>query len=329
MEGNTLEILAGALASVGVLAFSYGLTRTLRRKGIDRRIETHVVASGPREVLVRRGERATQHESALATRVRARLMRTSLGAIVQERLVRAGLTLKPSDFILLQVAIASVAALVGALLFAGADSLRLLMAAVFAVVGFGAPLLFLSFREGRRMDALEKQLPQVIDSMAGTLQAGSTLPQSLEIIAREMLPPASVEFRRLVREMELGLSLTESLANLTDRVRSQDLIMLTSAIAIQNRVGGDLAGILKGISHTIRERLRIRNEINVLTAQGRISTYVITGLPVALFCFLYFLNYEYISKLFLPGITRIMLIGGIAGILTGFYSMRKIVAIEI
>jgi tight adherence protein B len=110
---------------------------------------------------------------------------------------------------------------------------------------------------------------------------------------------------------------------------SADLLLLNSAIGIQNQVGGDLAEILRSISHTIRERLRIRNEINVLTAQGRYSTYIITGLPIALFFFLYFTRYDYMSQLLLPGITRVLLVGGITGVVVGFYAMKKIVTVDV
>jgi tight adherence protein B len=206
---------------------------------------------------------------------------------------------------------------------------RLLAAAAFALAGVSAPLLVLGVLEQRRLNAFEKQLPQAIDSMAGTLQAGSALPQAMALIAREMPPPISFEFRRVLREMELGLSLTDSLNNLLTRVRSSDLVLLHSAIAIQQRVGGDLAGIFRGISHTIRERLRIRSEINVLTAQGRYSAYVITALPVLLCAFLWFTSRAYISQLFQPGITRVLLVCGIAGMIVGYYAMKKIVTIEV
>jgi tight adherence protein B len=144
-----------------------------------------------------------------------------------------------------------------------------------------------------------------------------------------MPPPISVEFRRVLREAELGLSFPDSLAGLVQRTPSADLVIFTSAVAIQQRVGGDLAQIFRVISHTIRERLRIRGETRVLTAQARYSAYIVGALPVFLFVFLWVTNYQYLSGLFQPGLPRMLLLAGLAGIALGFYSMQKIAAIEV
>jgi tight adherence protein B len=117
--------------------------------------------------------------------------------------------------------------------------------------------------------------------------------------------------------------------NILERVNSLDLDMLLSAIVIQHRVGGNLSSVLRTIAHTIRERLRIRGEISVLTAQARISSYVVSMLPVGVVGILFFIAPAYISKLFLPGMTRYMLIGGSLGIIAGFFTMRKIAAIDV
>jgi tight adherence protein B len=144
-----------------------------------------------------------------------------------------------------------------------------------------------------------------------------------------MPAPISVEFRRVLRETELGRPLPDALATMLSRVPSPDLMLFTSAVAIQHRVGGDLAQIFRGISHTIRERLRVRGETKVLTSQARYSSYIIAGLPVALFAFLWFTNYEYLANLFLPGLTRLLFGGAIMGIFVGFYAMNKIATVDV
>lgn len=321
-----LAMAAAALAAAGIVSFCVGLASAVRWRFLQQRIRGYV---RPANAEARVGERERQDKAHLGTGLHRRLTRSSLGAVVQGRLVRAGLTLKPSEFILLQLAAGGVAAVAGSVALASAGaSASLLAAVVMALVGFTAPLLVLDVRARRRLAAFEKQLPQAIDSMAGTLQAGSTLPQAMEIIAREMRPPIAVEFRRVLRESELGLSFVDSLANVLARVVSPDLLLLNTAISIQYRVGGDLAQIFKGISHTIRERLRIRSEITVLTAQARYSAYIIAVLPVLLFTFLWFTNYDYLSGLFLPE-TRWMLVGGGVGIVVGFIAMSRIVSIEV
>jgi tight adherence protein B len=113
------------------------------------------------------------------------------------------------------------------------------------------------------------------------------------------------------------------------RVPSLDLEMLVTAINIQYRVGGNLSHILKTIAHTIRERVRLRGVLSTLTAQARLSSYIISGMPVVVVLALFVISPGYIIKLFDPGITRIMLIGGIMGIIAGFYIMKRISAIEV
>src|SRR5206468_2607922 len=124
-------------------------------------------------------------------------------------------------------------------------------------------------------------------------------------------PPLADEFRRVLRESELGLSFPDSLTNMMARVPSNELVLFTSAVSIQQRVGGDLALILKGISFTIRERLRVRGEMKVLTAQARYSSYIVAGIPAAMFAFLWLTNYDYLSGLFQPGIPRVLLGGAV------------------
>jgi tight adherence protein B len=321
-----LELGAALLAAIGVGAFFVGVRDTFHQIQVNRRVATYASLDRPDIPEILLPDR-TPAQVGLA--LNRRLTRSSYGANLQARLVRAGLTLKASDFILLQAAAAAIAALLARLTAPGGPIARLAVTLAFAALGFVAPLLVVSVRERQRLGKFEKQLAPAVEAMAGTLQAGSTLPQSMEIISRELPAPISEEFRRVLREMELGLAFTDSLANMLRRVPSTDLILLTSAISIQSRVGGDLAEILRSIAHTIRERLRIRSEISVLTAQGRYSTYLISALPVLLFTYLYFTKYDYASQLFLPGVTRLLLILGITGIVVGFYAMRRIISVDV
>lgn len=331
MSAQVIDYIAAGMGATGVALFCQGFLTWRNRRLLARRLETQVGADALAQVRASRQEERERWASiALATDLARRLRQSSLGAFVQTRLTRAGLAMQPARFIQLQGMAAVVAALVGWTLFrSGGSMAQLLVATVVGALGFATPLIVLNHLEKRRLAAFERQLPQVIDSMAGTLQAGSSLPQAMEITAREMPPPISVEFSRVLREMELGLSLTDSLSNMQDRVRSADLVLMNSAIAIQQRVGGDLAGIFRAISHTVRERLRIRGDIQVLTAQGRYSTYIITALPILLFLWLWATNRPYISQLFLPGITQVMFGVGIVGIALGYFAMKKIVSIEV
>jgi tight adherence protein B len=144
-----------------------------------------------------------------------------------------------------------------------------------------------------------------------------------------MPPPIGEEFGRMVHEASIAVPMDQALNNMLERVPSLDLEMLVSAINIQYRVGGNLSHILKTIAHTIRERVRIRGEIKTLTAQARLSSYIISGMPVAVVLILFVVSPNYISKLFDDGITRVMLVSGILGIISGYYVMQRIATIDV
>jgi tight adherence protein B len=329
VEPVTVTIVAALVAATGVALFAYGLASLARWRFLDRRIREYVAmapASGP----PRRARRPVAWSAALLGRsLQRRLTGSSYEALVQERLNRAGLSRRPSEVVAMQGAAALVLALAGAVAGPPAPAARLLGAALLAGVGAALPLLWLNVLAGRRAQAFERQLPQAIEAMAATLQAGSTLQQAVAILARDTPPPMGVELRRVLREAELGLSFSDSLAGLAVRIPSPELVIFTSAVSIQQRVGGDLARILRVIGHTIRERLRIRGETRVLTAQARYSAYIVAGLPVCLFAFLWVTNYQYLSGLFQPGITRMLAGGAVVGMVLGFYSMQRIAAVDV
>ena len=136
-------------------------------------------------------------------------------------------------------------------------------------------------------NAFNKQLPDTITLIANALRAGSSFLQAIELVVRESRPPISVEFGRVIREVNLGLPFEDALENMVRRVRSDDLELMATAISIQHNVGGNLAEILDSIAFTIRERIRIKGEIRTLTAQQRLSGYVVAFLPISLAGFLF------------------------------------------
>jgi tight adherence protein B len=249
---------------------------------------------------------------------------------LQLQLVRSGLSITPTQFLLGQVALASILFLVGRyVLFYSQGELGLLFALGMAAPALMIPRFLLTFLETRRVTKFENQLAQAVDVMVGALQAGSSLPQAFELVSREMPNPIGEEFGRCMQEMAFGMGIDQGLQSMVERVPSLDLDMMVSAIKIQYKVGGNLSHILKTIAHTIRERVRIRGELKTLTAQARLSSYIITGMPVVVVLALMVISPSYIMKLFDPGITRIMLLGGIMGIVAGYYVMKRIATIEV
>jgi tight adherence protein B len=197
------------------------------------------------------------------------------------------------------------------------------------VFGYFAPRLYVKRRQAQRLNAFNDQLGDAINLLANSLRSGYSLLQSLETVSREMAPPLATEFARVVQEVGLGLSIEQALANMLRRVRSDDLDMMVTAINIQHEVGGNLAEILETISFTIRERVRIKGEIRVLTAQQMLTAYIISFLPVGLGLILYAINHEYIGLLFSEPCGWIMVVVGVIIITAGYLVIRKIVAIEV
>ena len=191
-------------------------------------------------------------------------------------------------------------------------------------------------RKNGRLGAFNKQLPDTITLIANALRAGSSFLQAIELVVRESRPPISTEFGRVIREVNLGLPFDQALENMVRRVRSDDLELMATAISIQHQVGGNLAEILDSIAYTIRERVRIKGEIRTLTAQQRLSGYVVAGLPIGLAGFLFVAAPGFMEPMFdnppailgLPAGVVILMFGGFMMFL-GFMFIRKIVDIEV
>jgi len=205
-----------------------------------------------------------------------------------------------------------------------------------ALIGFLLPRFWLNRRKAGRLSAFNKQLPDTITLLANALRAGSSFLQAIELVVRESRPPISTEFSRVIREVNLGLPFEQALENMVRRVRSDDLELMATAISIQHTVGGNLAEILDSIAYTIRERVRIQGEIRTLTAQQRLSGYVVGFLPIGLAGFLFIAAPNFMSAMFLnpPGILGlpagviILIVGGFM-MFIGFMLIRRIVDIEV
>jgi tight adherence protein B len=197
------------------------------------------------------------------------------------------------------------------------------------IFGFFLPRIIVRSMQSRRLRKFDDQLGDAINLIVNSLRAGYSVPIAMETVANDMPPPISEEFRRVVIETGLGISLENALGNMLRRVHSPDLDLLITAINVQNEVGGTLADILDTISFTIRERVRVQGEIKTLTAQGEITGYVLGGLPFALTVILYLLNREYMSRMFTTPCGWVMSGVAVTVVVVGFIIMRRVVKIDI
>lgn len=243
---------------------------------------------------------------------------------ISQELVQANLNITVSEYILIRIAV-----ILGAFLAGMLWRQDLGTAAILAVIGFIVPPFYIRRRRQKRLEAFNNQLEDVLTLIIGALRAGYSFLHALNVVIDEIPPPASEEFRRVVREVGLGLSLQEALQNLVQRVESEDLDMIVTAITIQQDVGGNLATILDLISETIRERIRIQNEIRTITTQQRVTGYILAFLPFILGGIIYLLNPRYMKGLFAPGFVRILPVVATVLVAIGFVLIRRIVDIEV
>ncbi|MBN1658082.1 MAG: type II secretion system F family protein [Anaerolineae bacterium] len=316
---NPALLAAGAF--LAVLVIFVGLSRVTRAE--EHTIEERLDRYATREVEEAPGKKKKQRKSAMDGLEDA-VSKRGFSANMRLDLARADLKLRVAEFMTLNVLSVLLFGALGHLLF-GSPILGL----VFGVVGFFVPRIYLNMRKGRRLNAFNDQLGDTITLLANSLRSGFSIVQSMETVAQQLSDPMAGEFRRVTQEIALGLHYEEALNNMLRRMPSDDLDLMITAINIQGKVGGNLAEILDTIGHTIRERVRIKGEIRVLTAQQMISGYILTGLPVVLGLVLYLINKTYIGRMFTDPCGWIML--GVAAFMIGmgFMIIRKIVNIEV
>ncbi|MDF1577783.1 MAG: type II secretion system F family protein [Desulfurivibrionaceae bacterium] len=243
---------------------------------------------------------------------------------IDRMLIKTGKTIPASVF----YAISILAALIGALLayqFMPGKATPFVAGLFFLFV----PYFLLKMYEDSIFEKFQDQLPEALDLLARAMRSGHALTSGLEMIAEEMPPPIQLEFRATVDEINMGLSVKDALANMCERVPSTDLRFFAIAILIQRETGGNVAEILDKIGRLIRERLQFRRQVKTLTAEGRISARILLLLPIFMFMYIYFVNYEYISLLWTEKIGIYMLVGGIVMQVIGTIFIRNIVKIEI
>jgi tight adherence protein B len=246
---------------------------------------------------------------------------------ISKDLARADLKLRPTEYIFLILLACAGTGVIAGFLFRS-----IVFGVIGGVVGIFLPGLYVKQKQNARLHRFEDQLADMLNLSVNSLRAGYSVIQALESVAKEMPLPTSAEIRRVVQEVQIGLTLDTALENLLRRMNSPDLKLIITAINIQREVGGNLAEILDTISHTIRERVRIKGEIRVLTAQQSITGYLIGFLPFALGGFLYLYNPSYIMRFFDPA-TRAcgipMIACGLLMIFAGFFVVSRIVSIEV
>lgn len=315
-----------AVIALGVLGFGVSSLRRERQVKLDERLGRYttdygVLLADLEEEDKRAKERAITQvlDSAIADREFARNWK--------DQLARADLKITPGEYAAAHLGSVIATFVIGFFIIFGGN---FILAAVAGAAGFFWPRLYVGFRKNKRIRNFEGQLADSLSMWVNGLRSGYSVLQAMEAIAQEAPEPTAMEFRRVVQEMQLGVSRSDAFDHLLNRLPSDDLDLVITAVNIQQEVGGNLAEILEIIGHTIRERIKLKGEIRVLTSQGRMTGYVIGGLPVVLSLFLYTVNEEYMGRLFKNRMCGWpMLCCGIGLISLGTAAIQKIVDIEI
>lgn len=241
-----------------------------------------------------------------------------------EELGQAGLTLRTSEWVMIRFGCAGVLFLFGLVRFGA-----LLQPVILAIAGYFLPSFYLRYRQVKRRRAFTRQLVDAVTLLSSSLKAGHSFAQAIDMVAKNGNPPISEEFDRVVREMNIGGSPEQALQKLVRRIESDDLDLIVTAVLIHQSVGGNLAKVLDSISHTLRERIRVRGEISAITAQARASGWIITALPIAVAGLLYVIAPNYFRPMTERLLGWLMLAFCGIAIFCGNYFIRRITRIRV
>lgn len=247
-------------------------------------------------------------------------------ARISQKLLKAGIPLKANEFMAIKF-------LCGAVIFIISFFYYPIGSLFGAISGFILPDIYVSFKKAQRLKAFNDQILDTLVMLSNGLKAGYSLLQAMEMVARESPPPMSTELKRVLRENALGMNLEDALRALNERVESPDWDLVTTVILIQRQVGGNLSEILDKISYTIRQRIKIKGDIQTKTAQAKISGLLVGALPFFIALAIYIINPSFIMKIFTfkKGAFRgwYVIVAGLIWEAIGVYIIMKIVDIEV
>jgi tight adherence protein B len=307
--------LLSAIAALGVLLAGIAVAIPAGQSHRDDRAHWEGLAPTPATTL---RDRINQPFQALVERSN-RQRRLNRGLSLAEHLARADLKLRTSEFVMIQVGFLVAAAVLALWRFGLAPQF-----VIAGVVAYLLPMRYVRWRQQRRLKAFNGRLPDALSLLSNAMKAGLSLPQAIEAVAHNTSSPISEELARVIRETNLGSATPVALANMVRRVGSEDLDLIVTAISIQASVGGNLARILDGISHTIRQRVQIKSQISAMTAQMRASGWIITLLPFIVAGILNVITPSYFRVMFTEPAGRVLLVLAGISIFIGNMFVRRI-----
>ena len=313
-------VIIGGIVMIILLIIGMIVTTSREQTLVEERLSQYI---GDKESSLEREAQRT----AITDWVSRRVERTNFGDRISQNLARADIKLKVGEyFALIFIAIFVLGGITW--LIGGRNIISFLIG---AAVGLLAPGIYVNQQQSKRLTKFNEQLSDMLNLMVNGLRAGYSTLQAMEAISKELPAPISDEFRRVVQEMQIGIPMDTALANLLRRIPSDDLDFVITAINVQREVGGNLSEILETISFTIRERVKIKGEIRVVTAQVRASGTILALIPVFLTIILWFLNPKYLMSFMDAGPSCAIIAGVVVVVLIslGYFIMMRIASIEV
>jgi len=316
---NALAV--GLISTLAVLAFFIGIYVVVERPGsIADRLETYAAVRRPQS------ERTEGRKgiSRLLGRIDQLLRGRSGANKLALRLAQANMRITVPEFIVITASVSAVLGMLGFVV-----QRHIVSGVAMAAIGLAVPWVFMEVRRQKRIKAFHDQLIDVLTLIVGSLRGGHALLTALDLVSKELGPPASEEFDRVLREIGFGLTQAEALNNLVIRMETDDLQLIVTAVNISHEVGGNLSTVLEKITETLRERIRLQGEIRVLTTQQRLTSYVLAALPLVLTVVLGVMNPGWIMQLLQPGWTRLIPVAALASDAVGFVLAQLLTRIEV
>jgi tight adherence protein B len=331
VSDSLLPVALGALflglLVILVLAFTAGDISDRKQGRVRRRLSIYTVTgrtTGRREETTTALGNSQVARSAveLAGRV---VQRRDFEAELSRRLEAAGVPLRAAEWMLIHIGVALGLAFFLLLVSGGA----ILPTVVGLVLGLTAPWLYLGFKESRRTSAFLGQLPDTLQLVAGSLSAGYSMAQAIDTVVREGQQPITGEFNRALIEARLGVPIEDALDGVATRMQSKDFAWVVMAVRIQREVGGNLAELLTTVAGTLRERERLRRQVRVLSAEGRLSAWILGILPPGFSLYLVLVRPQYLRPLVTDPLGWLMLSIGVLLLVVGAAWMSKAVRVEV
>lgn len=281
-------------------------------RDVDERLEQDEFESGD-----------TRAGSKLSDRVNRQLTQAKFGSKLAMELAQAGTQVTLAEFMAINIGL-----ILGSLLLGVLVAKTIVAGLALAILAALGPRFWLKRKKEKRVSEFQQQLPDVLSLIVGSLRAGYGLIQAMKLVAQEMPSPSKDEYGRVVNETSLGYSLHQALSHLVERMESEDLQMVVTAINIQNEVGGNLGNILDSIAGTIRDRVKLQGDIRTMTGMQRGTGYMLAAMPFLVAVILLFINPEYMMELFVfPWIA--IPIGAVISMAVGLLLMTKLTQMDI